>query len=144
MKLPFITSRLTLGLCLLGVATGTCAGNNGGEPPSTAETGGVELTAQIDRAVHSGSKLLAEARDKLGDADEATRAEFIQIEKTARAAEARLRRSLKMAETASSDNWARVRAALAANYEAYAQAVSRAERLVTLALPSPRRQPAGR
>ena len=140
MKLPFITFRLVLGLLSSGAVSGTCAANSGRESQSAAESGGVELTAQIDRAVHSGSRLLAEARARLSDADDATRAEFVQIEKDARAAESRLRRSLKMAESASADNWARARAALAANYEAYAQAVSRAERLFTLARPSSRRQ----
>jgi hypothetical protein len=130
---------LILWLFSFGVATERSVASNEKEPRSESETGGVGLTAQIDRAVHSGSRVLADAREQLEYADDATRAEFVQIEKAARAAEARLRRSVKFAESASAENWDRARASLAANYEAYAHAVSQAERLVTLAPLSARR-----
>ena len=104
-----------------------------------SDDGWVQLAAQIDRNIDAGTRLLTAAREQLEYAEEETKAEFTHIEKTVRVAEARLRRSLKSAENASADNWARARAALAANYEAYSQAVAQVERLLPL-VPSGGRQ----
>ena len=105
------------------------------ESVAASADGWVQLSAQIDRNVDAGTRLLAAAREQLEYANEEIRTEFTQMEKTVRAAEARLRRSLKSAANASPEDWARARAALAANYESYSQAVGQVERLLPL-LPS--------
>ena len=73
--------------------------------------------------------------------DDEAIAEYTLIAKAVRSAESRLRRSLKLVESASADEWPRARAALAANYEAYAQSIAQAERLVTADRTSQRRAP---
>jgi hypothetical protein len=92
--------------------------------------GRAALVAQIDRNVDSGRRVISAVRAQIRSYDEETREEFTQIEEAVQSAEKRLRRSLKVAESASPENWNRARAALAANYEAYAQTVSEAERLM--------------
>jgi hypothetical protein len=134
------TCRISLWcLSLVAMACIAVAKNDVGKGPDP-ENGHAQLAAQIDRNVHAGTRLLHDVRARLDAADGQTRAELVQLEKVARAAEARLRRSLKLAETASPENWAQARAALAANYEAYAQAVNRVERLILLSPASPSRQ----
>jgi hypothetical protein len=96
------------------------------------------LVAQIDRNVDSGRRVISAVRAQIHSYDEETREEFTHIEEAVRSAEKRLRRSLKAAESATHERWDRARAALAANYEAYAQAVSEAERLITTASTSMR------
>ena len=94
--------------------------------------GRAELAAQIERNVEAGAELMAVARAQLPDFDEETRRQFLQIEQAVRSAETRLRRGLKSAQAASTENWSRARTSLAANFEAYAQAIAQAERLVAL------------
>ena len=94
--------------------------------------GRAELAAQIERNVEAGAELMAAARAQLPDFDEETRRQFLQIEQAVRSAETRLRRGLKSAQAASTENWSRARTSLAANFEAYAQAIAQAERLVAL------------
>jgi hypothetical protein len=90
-----------------------------------------ELAAQVERNIEAGGRMMAAAREQAKDLDDEARAEFTAIAKVARSAETRLRRSLKSVETASADNWPLACDALAANYEAYVQAIAQAERLVT-------------
>lgn len=134
------TCRISLWcLSLVAMACIAVAKNDDGNV-ADSENGHLQLAAQIDRNVHAGTRLLHDARAQLEGADGETRAELAQMEKVALAAEARLRRSLKLAETASPENWAQARAVLAANYEAYAQAVNRVERLILLSPASRSRQ----
>jgi hypothetical protein len=135
-----ITFRLRLWIL---AATVCCCGPLAGDEkraPADSVDGWAELAAQINRNVESGTRLMAVARAEIEYFDENIRAEFSLIEKSVRSAETRLRRSLGFVESASPENWARARASLAANYEAYAQAVARAERLITLAPASARRE----
>ncbi len=90
-----------------------------------------ELAAQVERNIEAGSRMLAAASEQAKDLDDETKAEFMLIAKVARSAENRLRRSLKNIETASAEEWPRACDTLAADYEAYVQAVAQAERLVT-------------
>jgi hypothetical protein len=101
--------------------------------------GRAALVAQIDRNVDSGRRVIADVRAQIQSFDRETQVEFTHIEQAVQSAERRLRRSLKAAESASPDNWNRVRSALAANYEAYVQAVSEAERLLAIGPSSTRR-----
>ena len=132
MNLQRTTSRISAWCLSLSAMACIAVAETEAQKRVDSENGHVQLAAQIDRNVHAGARLLNDARAQLEGADGETRAELAQIEKVARAAEARLRRSLKLAETASPENWAQARAALAANYEAYAQAVNRVERLILL------------
>ena len=106
--------------------------------------GRAELAAQIERNVEAGAELMAVARAQLPDFDEETRRQFLQIEQAVRSAETRLRRGLKSAQAASTENWSRARTSLAANFEAYAQAIAQAERLITLGPASARRESTSR
>lgn len=90
-----------------------------------------ELAAQVERNIEAGSRMLANAIEQAKDLDDEAKAEFTLIAKVARSAETRLRRSLKSIETASAEEWPRACDTLAADYEAYVQAVAQAERLVT-------------
>ena len=90
-----------------------------------------QLAAQVDRNVEAGRRTMAAVEAQTKYFDDETKAEFAAIARGVRAAEARLRRTLKYLETASAAEWPRARAALEVSYEAYAQAVSAAERLAT-------------
>ena len=129
---PFILAMVFL--------TGIARGESNNESADDVGDGRAELAAQIERNVEAGTQLMAAARAKLPDFDEETRKEFVQIEHAVRSAENRLRRSLKLAQGASTDSWSRARTSLAANFEAYAQAIAQAERLVTLGPSSSRRE----
>ena len=120
--------------------TGIAHGGNDDESADNRGDGRAELASQIERNVEAGTRLIAAARSKMHAFDEETRQEFLQIEQAVRSAENRLRRSLKSAQAASAENWSRARTSLAANFEAYAQAIAQAERLVTLGPASSRRE----
>ena len=133
---PFILATALL--------TGIVRAGSDDEPADDLANGRAELAAQIERNVEAGSRLMMAARAKLDDLDEATRREFVQIEQAVRSAETRLRRGLKSAQAASTENWSQARTSLAANFEAYAQAIAQAERLITLGPASARRESTSR
>ncbi len=63
--------------------------------------------------------------------DPETKAELQALSAFVRSAEQRLRRRLRALQNASAEDWPRARAAFAANYESYTQAIAQAEQLVT-------------
>lgn len=63
--------------------------------------------------------------------DPESKAELQALAEFARSAEQRLRRSLRALQNASAEDWPRARAAFAASYESYTQAIAQAEQLVT-------------
>lgn len=140
MKLHHTPKRFFPLILAMVFLTGIAHGGNNNENADDRGDGRAELAAQIERNVEAGTRLMASARAQLHEFDEATREEFLQIEHAVRSAETRLRRSLKSAQSASAENWSRARTSLAANFEAYAQAIAQAERLVTLGSPSSRRE----
>lgn len=141
MKLPHPTHLLfPFILAMMVLVTGIVRGGNNHESADDVEDGRAELAAQIERNVEAGTRLMATARAQIHNYDEGMREEFLQIEHAVSSAETRLRRSLKSAQAASTENWSRARASLAANFEAYAQAIAQAERLITLGPASARRE----
>jgi hypothetical protein len=139
MKLHHTTHPLFPLLLAMIFFTGIARGGNNPRADEAGD-GRAELAAQIERNVEAGTQLMAAARAQMPAFDEETRQDFVQIEQAVRSAETRLRRSLKSAQAASAENWARARTLLAANFEAYAQAIAQAERLVTLGPSSSRRE----
>jgi hypothetical protein len=128
--------RGVMPVAAIGLSTLFANENNSGNDDAD---GRATLVAQIDRNVDSGRRVIAAVREQIQSFDRETQIEFTHIEEAVQSAERRLRRSLKAAESASPDNWNRVRAALASNYEAYVQAVSEAERLLAIDPSSTRR-----
>lgn len=138
MNLHLTFFRLFRGVVsFVALGMGTLLANESSSSKDVAD-GRAALVAQIDRNVESGRRVVSAVRAQIHSLDEETREEFTEIEEAVQSAEKRLRRSLKAAESASPENWSRARAALAANYEAYAQAVSEAERLMAMASTSMR------
>lgn len=86
-----------------------------------------QLATDIDERIAASSKAMAamrvEAKSLRGDAQ----ADFKAAAKDVDVREKDLRTSVKVARKASAETWAESRAKVAANYEAYAQAVGRAE-----------------
>lgn len=138
-------TALSLPLWMLVLAlVGVTSVAQDGDGSREATDARAQLAEQIDRNVVSGTRLMATIREQLPECDDETRAAFSQIETSVRSAETRLRRSLKVAENASPENWARARASLAANYETYSQAIAQAERLIRLGPDDERRERSAR
>lgn len=77
---------------------------------------------------------MASASEQSKLLEDSARAEFEAIADVVRSAERRLRRSLRTLSTTSAANWQRSRFALEVDYEAYAEAINQAERLIATEL----------
>lgn len=82
-----------------------------------------QLNSRIDASANAMAALGRRSSQLRGE----SRAEFAAALKDAQAREKQLRSSLQTSRTASPETWADSRSAVAADYEAYAAAVSRAE-----------------
>lgn len=128
------TGAICLSLLLLNASW--LAAAEAAPPPSDASR--TELTAQIYRNIEAGTIAMAEATEQAKFLDDDAQAEFKVIAGLVHTAEKRLRRSLTRVSTTSADDWPRARSALAADYDAYTEAIGQAERLVATAMGYPR------
>lgn len=102
-----------------------------------------ELAAQIDRNVEANEHALAAARAQARQLSAQDQRRFRAAERSVRLALRRLHHSLDVAERASAGDWESARAALAADYDAYTQAVAQAQQIATatVAINAPRDAP---
>jgi len=99
------------------------------------------LTRQVNRNIEAGTRALAAASKRAEYIDAKSKAEFLDALKVARSAENRLRRRLAYLQSASADDWPWARATLAEDYEAYAQGIASAERIVDASISFGPREP---
>ena len=133
MILPPFQLRFLFALGLALQATALSADDSN---PSESDGSRAQLAAQIERNIQAGTIAMARASDQSKLLDDSARAEFEAIADVVRSAERRLRRSLRALSTASAANWQRARFALEVDYEAYAEGVNQAERLIATELAS--------
>ena len=130
---PPVQLRFLLGFAL-ALQAATLDANDA--DASESERSQAQLTAQIERNIQAGTVAMASATDQSKLLDDNARAEFDAIAGVVRSAERRLRRSLRALSTASAANWPRARFALEVDYDAYAEGVNQAERLIATELAS--------
>jgi hypothetical protein len=121
-----------IAFCTLLVAVSPCIrGDNTTPPPDRPANPRDSLTAQVDRNLAEGKRTMAAVTAEASRLDPESKAELKALAESVRSAELRLRRSLRAMQHASAEDWPRARAAFAASYESYAQAIAQAEQLVT-------------
>lgn len=88
-----------------------------------------QLGAQLERNLQSGERAMTAARVQARNLDRAAKAQFDDALNRVRHAERRLQQSATAAQSATPDTWDRVRATLAADYEAYSNAIAQTQHL---------------
>ncbi len=96
-----------------------------------------QLTTDVDQRMDAGAKAMVEFKERAKLLDASAQAEFKAAVKDADARAKQLKKSVNAARKDSEQTWGKDRDSLAADYEAYASAMARAE-----AATAPRVQPA--
>ncbi|MEO6006159.1 MAG: hypothetical protein ABIZ04_26165 [Opitutus sp.] len=130
---PPLQLRFLVGFAL-AVQGATLFANDSVGSDSESERTRTQLSAQIERNIQAGTIAMASASEQSKLLEDSARAEFEAIADVVRSAERRLRRSLRTLSTTSAANWQRSRFALEVDYEAYAEAINQAERLIATEL----------
>jgi DNA anti-recombination protein RmuC len=120
------------------------AGKDGTSTENSAADSEGQLASQVQRNVEAGRRMIAQLREHREALDAEAKAELDALVGMVQSAEKRLRRSLKNVEHASADEWPFARAKLESSYEAYAQAISQAGRLVAVESSGAQRGSGGR
>ncbi len=112
-------------------ASGASASLNTAETVHTIQAGAMaqreQLLDELHARVEASAKAMGSVRKSGAKLDGDAKAEFKAADADVKAKEKALKKSMKAAEKASADAWTDSRAKLAADYDAYASAVAKAE-----------------